>query len=338
MTGESGCGHYFVPLTIEGNRFEITGSDHSDFRCTKPGSAEQRKAYFHALEAVITCRVTPTRLELYDERGRAVLVYAPKPLITLAPGVEETVWVLQALRGQPLVEGSHISLRFGHQYVDAGYTWYFAEGFDGVYRYFGTIDASDQGLLLMDQVGEQEHRLDEVCPPRESVRQQADTYIQTMREAAGYRLEDGHLHVEDDTGETILVYAPQPALDGERAALAGTAWRLVSMEGCHVENLIVTIIFHDASQMTARGNCREFEAPYQASNGHFTTGPISWSGPTCGGSPYFPPGTPGLTDLPRVEHFRLDGDRLELITRLGESMILERMSLEATPEAGVGDG
>jgi heat shock protein HslJ len=120
------------------------------------------------------------------------------------PGAAETLvgtaWVLTSLKGESLIEGTEINLYFEEALLGGSMTCNsYGGGPDS-----GQYVATDDGTLALPRpiaVTVQD------CPTPEGVMEQEAAYIEALRSAATYRVEDDRLEIDDAAGETTLVFA-----------------------------------------------------------------------------------------------------------------------------------
>jgi heat shock protein HslJ len=325
MAGDSGCGLYSAQYTGNGGQFHIHSIDPPSFDCVVPGAAKQQALYFEALKAVAAYQVSVKHLEFQNATGETILAYDRKLPPTLDPDLEGILWILQRLRGQSLIEGSHISLRFGPEGIAGFKRRNFVSGFAGCNRYTGDFEAADQGLLKVRNVEVRwAWETGRYCDTPQGVTEQEKAYIEALRSGATYRLSDGHLEVRDTTGETILLYTPQRAFSGDPTELVGTAWQFASMEGWGLDkDLLITLVFHDRHRASGHAGCVDYAMSYEAQDGDLELTSITFLGHDC------PPGVPVkretayTSDLPLTAHYRLDERQLELITIWGEALVFK---------------
>ena len=241
MSGDAGCGFYSAQYNSEDNQFRTDGINQSSIDCAVPGSAEQQAVYFEALEAVAAFRASVKHLVFENANGETILTYTRKLPPTLDTDLAGTLWTLHRLRGQRLIEGSHIGLRFGREGIAGFERENFVSGFGGCNRYIGDFEAADQGLLAVRNLEVRwGWKAERYCGSPQGVTEQEKVYIEALRSSTSYRLSDDHLEMHDASGETILLYAPAQAFSGDPSELVGTAWQFVSMEGWGLDkNLLV---------------------------------------------------------------------------------------------------
>jgi heat shock protein HslJ len=246
------------------------------------------------------------------------------------------VWLLTSLRGEPLLEGSRITLEFETDAVGgfAGCNGYGSAG--GGTGDEGTFEARD-GRLRLPMMAQTAMACDD--PP--GVMEQEMAYMEALRQATGYRLEGDVLELQDAAGETILAFSRQEELSMDPAALPGTAWQLVTLNGQPpAEGSSITLAFHDGNRASGHAGCRDYVLGYQADEegiSFYYTAMMGWLCVT--------PGSQDSRDslirqegaftdaLSWTDRFRLadDSGQLELLSQRGESLAFEPFAPQALP-------
>jgi len=328
VAGYTGCSTYSGYYETNGDDVRISRLNRYFLGCKVPGALDQERAYLQALAAVAGRRITPTRIEFLDAAGKTILAFVAWQRPAPDPALAGRLWLLKQLRGQPLVEGSVISLRLGHE-VRLANTENALVGFGGCTRYvLGEFDVADEGILRVSRIGSGWGTPDEAeCLGSPGAAEQQGAYIDALRSAAAYSLDDGRLEVRDRADETILVYEEQPEFSG--GELAGTAWRLVSQGGLPPGGLPpgggapLIVAFHDQHQGSGHAGCVDFSFSYAAHDGkvdNMNTAPLGFDcAPGMGPQPNWQP-------LMDAEHYRRVEGRLEISTLWGVTLVFEPMT------------
>jgi heat shock protein HslJ len=112
-----------------------------------------------------------------------------------------TEWTITSLRGNNLIEDTHISLTFKEAYLGGAMTCNQYGGGPDSGKYTGT----DDGTLTIHQMAVTV----QLCSEPEGIMEQEAAYIEALRDAAAYRIVDGRLEILDADGETTLVFEPK---------------------------------------------------------------------------------------------------------------------------------
>jgi len=111
--------------------------------------------------------------------------------------LEGTEWLLTSLWGKPLLDDTHITLKFGAGRLS---------GFAGCNSYGGEAESGDS---IIGNDGALKIGLLEItvmdCRVPAGVTGQEQTYVEALRGAATYRLAGDRLEIPDAAGETILI-------------------------------------------------------------------------------------------------------------------------------------
>lgn len=215
IEGFGGCNRYssdytgtadgtlIIPKTI----FKITV-----MLCQGPaGVMEQEDTYADALRNAVAYRVTDGRLEIRNAAGETALVFRRKPEYPMNPAdLVGTKWQLVSLAGDPLIEGSTITLAFHNDHLVSGH----AGCRDYVFAYRASRD--NIGFPAQSMIGKP-------CLDDEALMRQEGRYTTMFDWTTDYRLSEGQLEIFTARGE-VLVYEPLP--DDADAGLEGTPWRL----------------------------------------------------------------------------------------------------------------
>ncbi len=318
LEGSAGCNSYGIDYVTTGDEFRVPEIHRTSLACDVPESVmQQEAAYYEALASVAAYRATEDRLELDDASGTTILAYTRKLPPTVDPALQGTEWTLIQLRGQGLLQGSHIELSFGPEGLG---------GFAGCNRYGGEYEAADGGSLKLTEIAITERD----CPSPEGVLVQEDAYVKALHSAAGYRLADGRLEIQDGTGETILVYTRQEEFTMDPTALVGTVWQLVSMDAqVPVEGSTLTLAFHNEGLASGHAGCRDYVITYTANGADLGFIFTAMMGAVCPDDLLMEQEGAFTTMLGWTARFRLNEGELELTTIRGETLLFEPLPQES---------
>lgn len=238
----------------------------------------------------------------------------PLATVTLPPSppraLEGTQWELISLNGQPPLEGSGALVGF---YADG-----YMEGTSGCNSFGVDYVIHGQEFQLAEI-----HRTQFTCEEPSGIMPQDDAFFEALAQIAAYEATEDRLAFQDDTGATILVYAPKlpPAVD---PALQGAEWALTQLRG---EELVAGSYI----QLTFRpdgfggfAGCNHYGGEYQAaSEGILQFGQAALTAMDC----YEPEGVMDqeqayMEALNQARAYRLDGDRLEIRDGDGEILLV----------------
>jgi heat shock protein HslJ len=110
-----------------------------------------------------------------------------------------TEWELVSLEGNNLIEGTVITLVFEEEYLG---------GEMGCNGYGGTPDGGkyhatgDGTLKLLPPLSVTV----QLCTEPKGIMEQEEAYIEMLMNSAGFRVLDNRLEIEDEAGETVLIY------------------------------------------------------------------------------------------------------------------------------------
>ncbi|MGR0481567.1 MAG: META domain-containing protein [Candidatus Electronema sp. V4] len=161
--------------------------------------------------------------------------------------LNDTVWLLETLRGQAKQPGSSVTL-----YFENGQ----AKGTAGCNSYFGPYVEEKAGQLHLKQVTLTKR----LCQPPELMEQERRV-AEALKAAATFTLTGGRLTLKDRAGGTAAVFKAQSQ------ELRGTMWQAVSFSdglGGIKEVLrqgrMLTAAFSADGQLTGSGGCNSYHA------------------------------------------------------------------------------
>ena len=110
-----------------------------------------------------------------------------------------TEWELISLDGKSLIEGTTITLSFAEEYLggEMGCNLYGGSPDSGKYRATGD---GTFALILPFAVTVQ------LCTEPEGIMEQEAAYIEALMDAANFRMIDNRLEIDNEDGETILIF------------------------------------------------------------------------------------------------------------------------------------
>ncbi len=243
-----------------------------------------------------------------------------------AVDLEGSEWVLSSVNGETPLQGTQITLAF-----EDGV----AGGFGGCNAYGGqyTRDGAD---LSIDEIASTA----QACLEPEGVMEQEAAYMDTLSRVASYQVADGRLELLDDAGEVRLVYTRQEVFEGDPGDLAGTEWRLVSLDGAPLdgaplnggpfgEDMTYSMAFEE-NRYSGLAGCRHFEGEYQAGDGEIgflSTFMLEDECPDADDDYYAQEGR--FTDsLTWARHWRIVDGQLEIHTAGGGVLVFEAVLRE----------
>lgn len=233
-----------------------------------------------------------------------------------------TEWVLTSLEGNPLLDGTHITLEFRDDWLS---------GFAGCNTYGGGPDsggyvAGDGRTLTIPMIA----ITLQACSSPEGIMEQERAYVEALRSASDYQLDGDRLELQDAAGRTILAFAQQEVYDGSPADLLGTAWRLVSMDGrAPVDGSAITLVFHDEHRVGGHAGCRDYLVVYEADGESLDLLYMAMLGAACSEEVLQEQEGAYSTILGGAAHYRLGEGQLEILTIRGETLVFEPLPEEA---------
>ena len=178
------------------------------------------------------------------------------PIVTASP--EGVTWVLRTLDGEPALDGTFLWMRLdGNEYG----------GLDGCNTFGGRhqdgkpVASADGGFdappgTFRTAIG---------CEIPHGILEQADRYIELLRQGQRFRALDDRLAILGGDGEERLVFARQTPLAGQPVELADTAWRLMAEDSTDTGVRAATLVFLDERHAVGITACRGYVAAYEVS-------------------------------------------------------------------------
>jgi len=226
-------------------------------------------------------------------------------------GLEDTQWVLLALRGQPPLAGTAPTATFSQGQVG---------GSTGCNHYFGVYEVSGAGLSI-GELG-----MTEMYCIAPGVIEQEQAFLTALMEVAGYRLVEGQLELLDAAGDVLLAF--EPLLPPPDVALVGVDWELRTfIEGevasSPLSGTAITLRFFDEGIARGSAGCNDYGGPYTLAGDALSFAGFDITNQGC----VDPAGimeqeTRYIDILRRVTRFEIQGDRLTLWTEDGRGLVL----------------
>lgn len=222
----------------------------------------------------------------------------------------EGEWTLLTLNGAPLLPSTTINVTFADG-QEVG-------GFSGCNSYGGAYTAKG-GVLHFGQL-----EMTEMACLEEGVMDQEQAYFAALSDVAKFRLDGDRLELLDKSGAALLIYARQETFTGDPAALIGTEWQLLTLDGSSPvdETLPFTLAF-TGNRYSGLAGCRHFEGDYQAGDGDIAFPFIAMVEETCPDADEAYWALEGrFTDaLGWARHWRIVEGQLEMRTLRGEVLV-----------------
>jgi heat shock protein HslJ len=235
-----------------------------------------------------------------------------------AADLDGSEWVLLTLNGQSLVEGTHITLSFDGAE---------ARGYAGCNGYgsHGGVFAGPGRLKERKEVA-QTVRL---CLDPEGVIEQEEAYMGALQAAVSYRLDGDRLELSDGSGRATLIYQRRTGERTNPADLIGTKWQLVSLDGDSlIPGTTITIVFLPG-EATGSAGCRDYAARYEVIGDSLIVTYLEMKDTACTPTVELLAQEGRFTDALGTNYFLLAGDRLEMYTWQGSTLVFTRLPGEA---------
>jgi heat shock protein HslJ len=240
------------------------------------------------------CRRTP-------ESGRADTAPGTMPL-------EGTQWIVSSLNGRALVDGSRITLAFADSTVGgyAGCNWYGTRySVSGSNIRFEMAESTARGCMDPPGVGEQEA-----------------AYLAALRRVVTHRVAGDRLELLDRDESVIVSMTPRARAAMDPADLAGTRWRLRSVnDTMRAADSLLTLEL-SATEISGFAGCRRYTGTYGARGDEIGVTSLTMETTECdSGRVALLREGEFTTDLSEATTYRLLGDSLELNTVGGRRLV-----------------
>lgn len=199
FNGYGGCNWYGARhLTTDTTFSVVYGVESTERLCDSPsGVMEQEEAYGSALSNVTTYRVTGDRLEMADEGGESLLVFAKETLLPMDPAdLVGTRWQLRSVNDDDLTPDTHITLAFPRagRFVARS----------GCVAYSGTYDAEDEDMHVTMMSAAYDD-----CAEEEMLQGQEGAFSDYLSTATDYQVTETELKLYTDPGD-VLIFEVRP--------------------------------------------------------------------------------------------------------------------------------
>ena len=220
----------------------------------------------------------------------------------------EGEWTLLTLNGASLLVDSTINIAFADEQVS---------GFSGCNSYGGSYTVKGSTLDF------EELAVTAMACFKEGVMAQEQAYTSALSNVTKFRVDGDRLELLDKSGTALLVYARQEPFTGDPAALVGTAWQLLTLDGSPLdETLSFTLAFAENGYNGLAG-CRHFEGNYQAGDGEIQFPSIAMVELDCPGADdaYWSKEGRFTDALTWARHWRIVDGQLEIRTERGAILV-----------------
>ena len=272
-----------------------------------------------------TATPLPTRSPVVQPTNTPTPTPEP-PTATASP--EGVTWVLRTLDGEPVLDGTFLWMRLdGNTYG----------GLDGCNTFGGRhedgkpVASADGGFDAPPET----FRTAIGCEIPHGILEQADRYIELLRQGRRFRALDDRLAILGGQGEERLVFVRQTPLAGQAVELVDTAWRLMAEDSADTGVRAATLVFLDERHAVGITACRGYVAAYKVWGERldsYATSMTEYGGPGCAEEARRREGR-FTTDLSRAIEYSVsqeDGTRrLRIRTSRGRTLTFEPL------EAGI---
>jgi heat shock protein HslJ len=296
------------------------------FDCTGCGVISSQKIYSgYLVEIEYACGVLPVDKPEFHQRsvvyispfGTAQLLDSDYTALSAAVQLPlaGTEWVLITLNGQMLLDTSNITLEFDNEY---------AGGYGGCNYYGGRYyQSASEGLLTFEEVSS---TLQD-CSTPSGIMTQERAFLDAFLQTKTYRMVDSRLELTKQTGVTDLIFQRKDEYEMDPADLIGTHWQLSTMNGERLpEQILISMSFIDNNKLEGHAACRDYTARYEAEGDDIRLPLLSMQGESCEEhTDMFDWESSYIDILDRIINYRLDKDRLLLISVRNEDLVFTQL-------------
>ena len=220
----------------------------------------------------------------------------------------EGEWTLLTLNGASLLADSTINSAFADEQFS---------GFSGCNSYGGSYTVKGSTLDF------EELAVTAMACFKEGVMAQEQAYTSALSNVTKFRVDGDRLELLDKSGTTILLYARQEPFTGDPAALVGTAWQLLTLDGSPLDETLSFMLAFAENGYNGLAGCRHFEGNYQAGDGEIQFPSIAMVELDCPGADdaYWSKEGRFTDALTWARHWRIVDGQLEIRTERGEILI-----------------
>lgn len=211
--------------------------------------------------------------------------------------LNDSHWVLEQINGQAVIADTLPTLAFNEDQKVTGNAscnnFFGNYSLDGNKLSFGPLGSTEMFCALPDGLMDQE-----------------SAYLAAIESTTGYRSEEGKLLLVDDSGNTILVFAPQDT------SLEGASWNLTMYnDGLNVVSLVnnteINAEFKDGSVSGSSG-CNSYSGTFQQDGLNLTFGNLASTMMLCQEEGVMEQETAYLQAIAKVTHYIVEGNMLTL--------------------------
>ncbi len=224
--------------------------------------------------------------------------------------LDETRWLLQSLRGQPLLEDTAITAKF----TPGGIS-----GSSGCNYYGAKVSFLPINRMEIDEVANTEMG----CQEPAGLMEQEVLYLNTLAASAAYRLEGDTLVIQDSDGNTLLNFRLLPSFENDPELLYGKTWQLIEADGMEAYDLAAFTVQFEQDSFRGTTLCRGYEGSYQSAGDGIHIFMLSMLGEVdCSHEELIAEGT-YTSLLGMIDQYQVTANRLELYTVKYERLIFD---------------
>ena len=224
----------------------------------------------------------------------------------------DSEWVLTSLNGEPLLEGTNITLAFYPAEIS---------GFAGCNGYGAPLEFRENNKIQVIEIASQA----EGCIEPEGVLDQESEYLNILWNIEQYGINGSVLTLSIPDSEQTLVYSLRDPFETDPSVLDNTQWNLVSTDGfLLIDGSAITLSF-STGEIEGFGGCRDYDGEYVADGDKIVFPVMVMKSEICDDLDLQIQESKFTTWLELSTHYRILGDQLELHLATGEWLLFDRM-------------
>jgi heat shock protein HslJ len=224
----------------------------------------------------------------------------------------ESEWVLTLFNGEPLLEGTNITLAFHPGELG---------GFAGCNGYGSRYELSGEGEIQVLEIVSRA----EGCVEPDGVLDQESEYLKQLLNSKQYKIDDSILTLSISTTEQTLVYSLREPFVMEPTLLENTQWNLVASDDFPlIDGSAITLSFSEG-EIEGYGGCRDYAGEYKAEGDQIVFPVMMMLSEICDDLDLQIQESTYTTWLELTTHYRVQGDQLEFYLATGDSLLFETL-------------
>ncbi len=222
----------------------------------------------------------------------------------------ESEWVLASLNGEPLLEGTNITLAFYPAEIS---------GFAGCNGYGAPIEFNENNEIHVIEIASQA----EGCIEPEGVLEQESEYLKILWNIGEYSLDENVLTLTNSDSQQSLVYSLREKFETDPSMLENTQWNLLPSDDFPLIDGSTIMISFSKKEIEGYGGCRNYEGDYEAEGDKIVFPVMMMLGEVCDDLELQIQESKFTTWLELSTHYQIQDDQLELYLVTGDTLLFD---------------